>query len=112
MNLWITMIRVIPLLKVIIRVYNKDIPMSQQEHERLLLNTRGKGLSWPNSNNTLDQLEAMKGPNINIKVPKRTFRTQNEKLYFENKIKTKKKTEVHFNKIAVQELDILRKMLF
>jgi hypothetical protein len=34
------------------------------------------------------------GPNINIKVPRKSYSSHEEKKYFFNKIKTKQKTEV------------------
>ena len=37
------------------------------------------------------------GPNINIKQPKKSHFTSEEKDYFFNKIKRKQKTEVKFN---------------
>jgi hypothetical protein len=36
----------------------------------------------------------LQGPNINIKVPKRRYKSNDEKNYFFNKIKTKQKTEL------------------
>ena len=44
-------------------------------------------------NNKLDKNENY-GPNINLKVMKKTYATQSEKNYFFSKIKKKKKTEL------------------
>ena len=52
-----------------------------------------KKISWPNEPNKDNSLE---GPNINIKMPRRSYSSREEKCYFYNKIKIKKKTEVIF----------------
>lgn len=46
---------------------------------------RNKLISWPNSQN---------GPNINLRFNKKRFSNQEERNYFYNKIKKKKKTEL------------------
>lgn len=50
---------------------------------------RDKLISWPNSKNS-NQI----GPNINLHFAKKRFSNQEEKNYFFNKIKKKKKTEL------------------
>jgi hypothetical protein len=65
-------------------------------------NFRDKILSWPNNKDTRSdptkiKMKEVVGPNINIKMPKRSYSSNEEKNYFLNKIKSKKKTEVKYN---------------
>ncbi len=48
-----------------------------------------KRRSWPELKQS--------GPNINIKVPKRTFNSQEERIFFTKQITLKQKTEVIFS---------------
>jgi hypothetical protein len=62
-------------------------------------NRRGNLRSWPNARDSrVDpkrfNLEQGEGPNINLKLPRRSYGSNEEKKYFFNKIKTKQKTEV------------------
>lgn len=50
-----------------------------------------KKRSWPNEKGNISFKE---GPNINIKLPRRSYSSKEEKCYFYNKIKIKQKTEV------------------
>ena len=60
---------------------------------------RGKLTSWPNNKDQRADPGNLKiegeGPNINLKLPKRSYSSKEEKNYFYNKIKSKQKTEVN-----------------
>lgn len=56
------------------------------------------------------------GPNINIKIPRKSYSTYEEKKYFFNKIKTKQKTEVilfllSYAKIGPCTLTVISKII-
>ncbi len=52
-----------------------------------------KKRSWPNEQTS--KISQNEGPNINIKLPRKSYSSKEEKCYFYNKIKTKQKTEVY-----------------
>jgi hypothetical protein len=58
-------------------------------------NIRPKGISWPNNKDSRANPENLHhGPNINFKVPKKRYSSNEERKYFYNKIRSKQKTEV------------------
>jgi hypothetical protein len=75
----------------------ETIPDEEYQH-KLKINRRGNLKSWPNNVNLMADPNKIKvesdGPNINIKVPRKSYSSHEEKKYFFNKIKTKQKTEV------------------
>jgi hypothetical protein len=74
----------VSLKKVIRHFYIDHDTVADEEFETFYnLSTGGKKSSWP-----------LEGPNVNIKLPKRSYSSKEEKRYFYNKIKTKQKTEV------------------
>jgi hypothetical protein len=76
---------------------NETIP--DEEYQRLILKNhlRAKGISWPSTKNARadpNKIFISEGPNINIKVPRKSYSTVEEKQFFYKKITIKKKTEV------------------
>lgn len=70
----------------------------EEFQEKFKNNTRGNLKSWPNNIDLRADPSKIKvdseGPNINIKIPRKSYSSHEEKKYFFNKIKTKQKTEV------------------
>lgn len=77
---------------------NEEDTIPDEEFQRgNCQNFRGKLTSWPNNNPRADPNNIhlqTEGPNINLKMPRRSYSSHEEKKYFFNKIQTKKKTEV------------------
>lgn len=77
----------------------ETIPDEEYQH-KLKNQQRGILKSWPNNINLMADPSKIKvesdGPNINIKVPRKSYSSHEEKKYFFNKIKIKQKTEVKF----------------
>lgn len=68
----------------------ETIPDEEFSLEKKRKKFRDKLISWPNSRNQNPEI----GPNINLHFEKKRFSNQEEKNYFFNKIKKKKKTEL------------------
>jgi hypothetical protein len=85
-------------------IYDLDTIPDEDYRKITGSNLRGKLTSWPNNKDTRADPRKLKiepaekeGPNINIKQPRRSYGSYEEKNYFFNKIKSKQKTEVCLN---------------
>jgi hypothetical protein len=76
---------------VTLNIDNDTVP--DEEFQKTAIKKTDKKASWPLKLENGDFMA--EGPNINIKLPKRSYSSKEERKYFINKIKIKKKTEVH-----------------
>lgn len=89
------MVKIIILSNFVGSIYERETVPDEDFFNRASA-TRVKGVSWPNNKNMMADPKRFldEGPNINIRLPRKSYSTIEEKKYFYNKIKIKQKTEV------------------